>query len=151
MEDKILFREVLFLIWSFLANHYLFKVSYWSKRTSCEKCSSLKMKTQERRQWHRSGVLLLTLNFYFPLFSDYWLTFKMICCCNFSSLKILLTWRLIRPYLNVDTNIFTLMEIVKLPLAALLCYSTNFTIFSSNDKLVSWRYWIMMKFKASVG
>ena len=56
--NRILFSEVVFLIWSFPANHYLFKVCYWSTRTRCENCSKLRTKTQERRHY-RSGIFII--------------------------------------------------------------------------------------------
>ena len=60
---------------------YLLKVSDRNTRTKCEICSELTIKTQERRQWHSSGVfnvnfghishiglvlLMLTLNMQLP-------------------------------------------------------------------------------------
>ena len=38
---------------------YLFKVNNKSTRTKCEICSKLTIKTPERRQWRRSGVLFV--------------------------------------------------------------------------------------------
>ena len=38
MEDRVLFWEVVILIWSFPANNYLFQVTKWSTRTTCENC-----------------------------------------------------------------------------------------------------------------
>ena len=79
------------LIWSFPANHSLFEVSYWSTRTRCENCSLLRIKTQERCQWHCSGVLIVNC--------------ELLTRCSVF-LQILLAGKLIRSYLNVDTNAF---------------------------------------------
>ena len=39
MEEKIFLWEAVFMIWSFLAKNYLFKVSNWSTRIRYENCS----------------------------------------------------------------------------------------------------------------
>ena len=41
------------------AGNYMFKVNYRNTRTRCEICSRLIIKTPERRQWRRSGVLIV--------------------------------------------------------------------------------------------
>ena len=43
----------------FPAGIYLFKVNNRNARTQWEICSKLTMKTLERRQWRRSGVLIV--------------------------------------------------------------------------------------------
>ena len=43
----------------FPAGIYLFKVNSRNARTQWEICSKLTMKTLERRQWRRSGVLIV--------------------------------------------------------------------------------------------
>ena len=50
------------------AGIYLFKMNNGNIRTMCEICSDFTKKTPERRQWRRSGVLLLTLNRFHILF-----------------------------------------------------------------------------------
>ena len=50
------------------ANIYLFKISDRKSRKSCEICSKLTIKTPERRQGRRFGVLLLTLNIFHTVF-----------------------------------------------------------------------------------
>ena len=59
MEINILFWEALFVISSVPARNYLFKVSNWSTRIRCENCSRLRMKTQERCQWHHFSVFIV--------------------------------------------------------------------------------------------
>ena len=51
------------------ANIYLFKINDRKSRKSCEICSKLTIKTPERRQGFRFGVLLLTLNIFHCFFS----------------------------------------------------------------------------------
>ena len=48
----------------FPANIYLFKVNNRNNRI----CSKLTTKKIERRHWHRSGILLLTLNIFHTFF-----------------------------------------------------------------------------------
>ena len=60
MEEKIFFREALFVILTVLTRNYLFKVNNWSTRIRCENCSRLRMKTLERCQWCRSSVSIVT-------------------------------------------------------------------------------------------
>ena len=50
------------------AGIYLFKMNNGNIRTMCEICSDFTKMTPERRQWRRSGVLLLTLNRFHILF-----------------------------------------------------------------------------------
>ena len=50
------------------ANIYLFKINGRKSRKSCEICSKLTIKTPERRQGFRFGVLLLTLNIFHTVF-----------------------------------------------------------------------------------
>ena len=50
------------------ANIYLFKINDRKSRKSCEICSKLTIKTPERRQGCRFGVLLLTLNIFHTVF-----------------------------------------------------------------------------------
>ena len=50
------------------ANIYLFKINDRKSRKSCEICSKLTIKTPERRQGFRFGVLLLTLNIFHTVF-----------------------------------------------------------------------------------
>ena len=50
------------------ANIYLFKINDRKSRKSCEICSKLTIKTPERRQGRRFGVLLLTLNIFHTVF-----------------------------------------------------------------------------------
>ena len=59
MEEKILFWEALFLISSVLTRNHLFKVSNWSTRIICEKCSRLKMKTLEQSQSRSCNVYIV--------------------------------------------------------------------------------------------
>ena len=42
------------------ASNYMFKVSNWNTRTTCETCSKLTIKIPERRHWHRSGIFFVT-------------------------------------------------------------------------------------------
>ena len=58
--------EVFESLWKLLfyknypSRHYLLKVKNRNTRTSCEKkCSKLKRKTPEWRQWRRSGVFIV--------------------------------------------------------------------------------------------
>ena len=51
-----------------LADIYLFKVNNENTWTMHEMCSNLTIKTQERRQWRHSGVLLLILKKFHGLF-----------------------------------------------------------------------------------
>ena len=44
---------------AFPAGNSMFKVNNRNTRTSCEICSKLTIKTQERRQWRRSGVFIV--------------------------------------------------------------------------------------------
>ena len=41
------------------ADNYMFKVYNRNTRTRCEICSKLTIKTPERRQWCRSGVVIV--------------------------------------------------------------------------------------------
>ena len=41
------------------AGIYLLKVNNRNTKTRCEICSKLTIKTQERRQWRRSGVFIV--------------------------------------------------------------------------------------------
>ena len=50
------------------SNIYLFKINDRKSRKSCEICSKLTIKTPERRQGRRFGVLLLTLNIFHTVF-----------------------------------------------------------------------------------
>ena len=50
------------------ANIYLLKINDRKSRKSCEICSKLTIKTPERRQGRRFGVLLLTLNIFHTVF-----------------------------------------------------------------------------------
>ena len=52
-----------------LTNICLFKFNKRNTRNCCETCPKLTLKTQERCQWHRSGVFIVTLT-YFTLFSS---------------------------------------------------------------------------------
>ena len=55
----IYFEFALFVISSVPAMNYLFKVSHWSRRIRCEKCSRLRMKTLERCEWRHSSVFIV--------------------------------------------------------------------------------------------
>ena len=47
---------------------YMFRVNNRNTTTRCEICSKFTIKTPERCQWRRCGVLLLTLNIFHTLF-----------------------------------------------------------------------------------
>ena len=58
MEEKILFWEIVFMMWPVPAKNYLIKVSNWSKRIRFKNCSRLWTKALERRQYRRSSVFV---------------------------------------------------------------------------------------------
>ena len=45
--------------WDLNTSIYLLKVNNRNTRTKCEICSKLTIKTPERRQWSRSGVVII--------------------------------------------------------------------------------------------
>ena len=47
----------------FPAGNYMSKVNNKNTRTRCGRCSKLTIKTPERRQWHRSGVFVINLEY----------------------------------------------------------------------------------------
>ena len=55
----------------YLANNYVFKVNNRTTRKRCEICSSLTIKTPERRQWCRVWVSKCYLWTYFTPFSSF--------------------------------------------------------------------------------
>ena len=55
-------KQITFHSFPYLSNSagiYLLKVSNRNTRTRCEICSKLTIKTPERRQWRRSGVVIV--------------------------------------------------------------------------------------------
>ena len=59
IEEKILIWKALFVIPSIPTRNYLFKVSNWSKRITCENCLRLGKKPLEQCQWRRSRVCIV--------------------------------------------------------------------------------------------
>ena len=56
---KDFFWQALFEISFISARNYLFKVSNWSTRITCENCSRLRMKIQELCQWCHSSAFIV--------------------------------------------------------------------------------------------
>ena len=58
----------------FPTGNYMFKVNNGNTRTRCKICSKLTIKTQQRRQWRRSGVFIVN----FEHISDLVLVFSIV-------------------------------------------------------------------------
>ena len=61
-------QQLLYLLFlSLPTGNYMFKVNNRNPRTRCEICSKLTIKTPERRQWRRSGVVIVNFERISPL------------------------------------------------------------------------------------
>ena len=52
-------RTTLRMVCSYPAGIYLLKVNIRNTRTKCEICTKLTIKIPERRQWRRSGIIIV--------------------------------------------------------------------------------------------
>ena len=77
------------------ANTYLFKVNNKNTRKRCKICSKLIIKTQERRQWHRSGVFIVTFE-HISLFS--------VSIFDFEQVNITWVLRLVIAFMAIQSS-----------------------------------------------